>query len=243
MPLEEEAEEMQLTSNEEYALFNQELGLCIGAWANVEHALAGLAASCVSDADYINLSEGFFGIENFRSKRKFVDRMVLSITAHQPDLQSTWVKLEQQIGSASEVRNQLVHRTLGIYEKAPVGRRYALIPFPDDFREIARAVATQKWDELPPPGAMCVHQLAEAENRFLALNFTISNFRDLLCNSPKFFPESYEQQVRAPSLRDLDTRFRAALGLPPRPSSRSQRAHGDAAAEIERQKMQEEKGG
>ena len=232
---------MPMTMNEEFVLFNYELGSTINLWASVEHSLALLASACVGPGEYMTITSGFFGIENFRSKREFVSRMVQSMAAERTDVINAWATLDERVSRASEVRNQLVHRTMSIYETAPIGRRYALIEYPELFRTNGSIVmGTATPAKLPPSGAVCLHQLAEAQSRFFGVNFSLMNFRDLLQGNPKFFPESYEQGYAALDLAALDTRFRKALGLPRRLSSRSRPAPGDEAAERERKLMREE---
>jgi hypothetical protein len=228
---------MNLTMNEEYLLFNYELGSTIAQWSSVEHALAFLATACVGPAEYANITSGYFGIENFRSKREFVSRMVQSVAAEREDLLDAWALLDTRITRASEVRNQIVHRSLSIYGKAPIGRRYALIEFAQTLKERGGIVLGQPEAGRPPSGAICLHQLVEAQSRFFGVNVSLWNFRETLHGNPKPIPESYEQGSEVPDLLGLDTRFRAALGLPPRPSRRSRAAPGDAAAEKERETM------
>jgi hypothetical protein len=233
---------MNLTMHEEYLLFHYELGSTIGLWASVEHALAALATACVHPIEYNTVSSGFFGIENFRSKLEFVNRMVRSAAAERQEVLDEWDKLNARMKEGSSARNQIVHRTISIYENAPEGRRYALIEFPTFNKESSVAIITgsSKKPIAPASDAICLHQLSENQGRFYGLYHSLVNFRDVLQGQPKSLPESYEQGYAALSLRVLDTRFRAALGMPPRPSNRSRPAPGDEAAEIERQKMEEE---
>jgi hypothetical protein len=233
---------MNLTMKEEYLLFHYELGSTVSQWASVEHALAALAVACVGRTAYDTIREGYFGIENFRSKREFVSRMVQSVAEGESTVLDAWATLDARITRASEVRNQVVHRTIHIYEQAPIGRRHALIEFEQTYKQgggiISFGLPPAK---LPPPGAICIHQLAEAQSRFFGVNVSLWNFRETLHGKPRLVPESFEQGLEVPDLLGLDTRFREALGLPPRSSRRSRPAAGDEAAEIERQKMAAER--
>lgn len=231
---------MNLTMNEEHGMFHYELGNCITYWAFVEQSLCNLAAGCVGAGDYNTIVNGFYGIENFRSKLQFVDRMVQSAVSDRPELLRAWTLLDKRITQASVVRNQLVHRTIGIYDKAPVGKRYALVPHLELHRAVVIFPLVRMMESKPPAEAMFLRQLAAAQSRFFGVQVSIANFKDSMAGDAKFFPESLERGLAIPDLRSLRSRFRKSLGVPIPPTHRERAAVGDAAAEVQRQQMAEE---
>lgn len=236
---------MVISPKEEQVLFHYELGKSIAQWASVEHSLGYLAAACFPQSSYSVAIAGYFGIENFRSKLEFADRMVQQVTEGRPELLQRWDALAVRIKSGSELRNKLAHWSFTNYPEGPVGRRVALTKWIEVLQGdslLPKHERKRQGPALAPPEAICALQLGEAQVQFRELWITLENFRHLLVGHPTPFEEDFEQGLSRPTFAVLDTHFRADVGLPLRPSRRSRPAPGDEAAEQERQKMRDKLG-
>jgi hypothetical protein len=202
-----------LTSNEESIAFYYYIGQAITEWARVELSLYWLVSACFTKGNRERLAAGFFSIENFRSKLKFVDE-IFKAKYHKPRHIKQWESLREDLERLSRVRNHLAHYVVREYAEGRPGRRLALQPRinqPTKFKQIIRK---------PPSGALCLKQIVHAKRRLEALASAVEFlFYDLLrLKTP--YPASLAQADDVPSMASLALLIRAELQMPTPPSRR-----------------------
>jgi hypothetical protein len=204
-----------MTLDEEEFIFHYELGQCMNEWAWIERNLGQVALSCFPKAQHKAIMDGYFSIENFRSKIAFVDSIVQR-KRDDANVLKRWNDVLDRARTASTTRNALVHRTLVIYERGKGGRRVALMKW--------MAFMDEKWDKArnpkgeAPPEAICLVQLGAFQNTCQAITRTLFNVTREVAGKPALLPAAFEQEFDRMTARDIERRFRVRLGRQPRPS-------------------------
>jgi hypothetical protein len=207
-----------MNPNEEHVCFYYELGMAISQWAHVEIALGQLVTVCCKDpSERMALYVGLFSLDNFRAKLQFVDSMLRErFKGH--SLLEEWPRLHSRLDANSKKRNKLAHRMVCAYPTTnTAGRRIALIPWPK--ASLLRAPKERRVAGRPPTGALCLKDVNQFKNEFVALYVQIMNFAGRLQGSTAgMFPAFAEIGARPQTLPALRNHIHAALG--PKPSPR-----------------------
>jgi hypothetical protein len=201
-----------MNTAEEIVAFKHELGCAIAQWGYVEGQLLRIALECVAIPDRSALAISYHSIENFRSKLTVCDNLVLHKFSGSPNL-SKWLIAKKRTTTLSSSRNKIAHGWHKLYSNNTPGRRWAVIPLHHENGELFNIDGVK-----PPPGAICLRDLAAIRLEFHGLTTQLCNVYELLCGRPAPFPESHEQSVSPPSLRQIANQIRAELGFPPKPS-------------------------
>lgn len=186
-----------LTPTEESLAFYHGMALALTQWAHVEDGLFKVALACVAGAENKSLYPAFFGIENFRSKAQFVDRLVMYSDNPEQD-KIEWSKSHLPLVNAKATkRNNIVHSIVRHFPGAKSGRRHALCPF------IYQDVRTKKICETPPDGSLTVRDLFQCSEEFAAMANRLSNFSARLSGQAEPLPKSSELEKPAPQLGEI----------------------------------------
>lgn len=207
----------ELQAREEYLAFYHELGLAITQWAAIENSLFHVMAECFLPIDLQLLAGGFFAVENFRSKLRYVDTvftMKFGQTPHHDD----WVQLNVRITGCVSRRNALAHHQARVYIHGKEGRKYALIPW-ITHSPITRKKQRNPTIPKPPAGALFVRDIVRIRFEFYALAVSLDNFRSRIRGEPEMMPKSSEQPRNPPTIRSIRDQNHAILGLPLESSS------------------------
>ena len=209
-----------MTPGEEHMAFYHEIGLTLTQWSMVERFLFSIAALCVESAQVRMFGDAYSGIENFRSKLLFVDRLFKSRfekTKHLAD----WTKIHDRLVTLAPKRNKLVHQPLMIYPSEEIGKRYRLIPW---FLDTSARPKAGK----PPKGSLHVRDINRIRLEFSAISMTMINFSARVQGQKEMIPKSAELPKGPMMSRDIATQIRAILG-PQRLSVREKRKAEDEA--------------
>ena len=195
--------------SEEDVAFYLEVGKSLSQWAHVENHLRKTAGLCVSRVDALTIQAGFLSIENFRSKLQFVDALVKRKTKDAA-LLDRWAALEKRCRSSSQLRNRIAHSKPVLFPEGEPTRRLALVDWEREKRP--------KGEKTAPPGALCLSNVIQARDEFLALTTALANFREALDGKPEPFAKALERSTDPPTIRDTRNHVRGALGVPRLPS-------------------------
>ena len=210
-----------ISINDEFLIFYQELGTAITNWSMVEEALSQVAAAALPKARNRTVAAGFFAIENFRSKLKFVDEIVreeLSVA-----LVHMWDPMHNRADSLSVDRNKLVHRVpLRILAQSP-GKRVVLIR-PNFYRSPPSAFVSKKGKPVLPPDTVTIHHIVMMRRQFYQLSEALYQFAMHLEGGPKPPQGLLEQSIARPTMRDLVAHIYSTLQVQPIPSVPSRKA-------------------
>ena len=211
-----------ISINEEFLIFYQELGTAITNWSVVEAALSRVVASALPKVRNRTVAAGFFAIENFRSKLKFVDEIVheqLSVA-----LVHMWDPMHNRAESLAIQRNKIVHRVpLRILAQTSPGKRVVLIP-PNFNRSPASAFVSKKGRQILPRDTVTIHHIMLLRRQFAQLSEALSQFAIHLEGGPKPTQGLLEQSIALPTMRDLVAHIYSTLQVQPIPSVRSRKA-------------------
>lgn len=202
-----------MTRNEEAVAFYFQLGLTLTYWSEIEQSLSALAAACVSIDHEPALRDGFYAIENFRSKCTYADALFTNQFTNAV-LVSRWRKLLNKIESAARIRNKFAHHVAREYYGGASGRRFALIGWREDFCGTKRQGDISFASHSKPPNdAICVRDIWRINNEWQALRISMENFRFHLLNSEEPYPKSDEQPQNPPTIREIAARTHELLSL------------------------------
>ena len=197
-----------MTKSEEEMAFYYHIGRSLTQWAWVESALFWIFCSALKQVDRIRPHEAaFFGIESFRSKLQAVDRSFKTTFGNTKHI-DRWTQLERKAGDLSAVRNNLAHWQVHTYRTRPEGKQWFLAPR-------YSKPGTRKRNQ-PPPNAMSVIDIAQAERQFFALYAALANLFVRLDNAPEFFQEHEERAGRPPTLVQIRKDLYGILEPPPK---------------------------
>ncbi len=199
-----------MTPTQESALFMHQLGHAVSDWAFLEMDLAILVAAAVSREDRHTLQVGFFAIENFRSKLACCDN-ILNERFHSVRGFEKWETVRAQIEALSRKRNRLAHQTVMVYPGGPVGRRIAILDWKANIHSSPKLAPTKSCGKVPPPGSLCVRDLAQVSLEFRAAQHAIRNMRAVLLGQPPDYPTALEQPPRVPTAASLFKAFKAKI--------------------------------
>jgi hypothetical protein len=208
-----------VTPDEERIAFYYELGLAISAWAGVEMKLCEMCYAFVKDRrESSALFFGFFGIENFRSKVEFAQRLLTA--AYHGDANAQRIpRVFEKLKQSSAKRNKLVHRRTWYYVLGKPGRRYVLEDWPKGFEPPPRNAKAGDIVK-PPSNAFGVREIIAIRLEFLALHAALERLNASLLRVPTPLPESAELPKHPPGIQSLARQIREALGRRPRSSRR-----------------------
>jgi len=204
-----------MTLDEEEVLFHYELGQCLTEWSWVERQMAQAALACMPKTQHKAMLDGYFAIENFRSKMAFVDRIVCRKNPD-PAARTRWTKVLARIKSASEERNKLAHRSFVMYPDGSGGRRTALVEW--------MVFMDAHWKREKPPkgnapsGSKCIVDLLAFQNECKAIYRSLINASRELSGRQPPLSVAFEQVMGPKTVRDAERRFRVRTGRQPRPS-------------------------
>jgi hypothetical protein len=198
---------------EERALFNYALANAFAHWTYIEHGLARIATAAVPKAAREQITIGFWGIENARSKIDFVDDLFKHQLAKQTTAPEQWDKIVLNVRGLSTQRNKLAH---WFHMEFPAefnqpGKRIALV----QFIEFERMRWAGTYKRKPPPGSLFVIDVDEHKNRFGAMFARLHNIGSRLLGEATRIEEPDERGLHRRSLRDLRSQIREELPLPP----------------------------
>lgn len=195
-----------MTPAEEHVAFYHQVGLAVDQWGMVEYGLFEVVSSCFDRDQRRMAARGFFSIENFRSKLKYADE-VLKVHMSAEHHLARWVVILARLQSASGKRNRIVHGRVIVHSMSQAGRRYALVP----------------WDApsgsgRPPPGSLCLRDVAAFTSDFSSLFVSLSRFCDSLNGRRAHLPESGERPRDPPTIPQIRAQIHAILGHPAKSS-------------------------
>lgn len=205
-----------MTLNEERVAFFHTLGLALAEWTNVERGLFHVLAVCFKPDDQQVLGVGFVGMEGFRTKLQFADRAIKRRISGSR-FSEQWAKLYDNLEGHGGTRNKLAHFRHKEYPSNNPGQRIAIAPW-----ITAKGLNPNK----PPPGSLCVRNIARARLEFFAISRALSNFSARLTQRPEPFPKSDELIVGPPTIQQLNNQIHEALGHQQK-SSREKRRDQD----------------
>lgn len=209
-----------MNTQEEYIAFYKELGVAVAQWATVENSLAQLVCLCLTDrdADKWMLYQGFYSIENFRSKLLFAETMILEKFRTSKGI-AEWEALRKRLQQASAGRNKLVHRiVVDIPIGGKPGRRFALIPAPKPDLDPKKRPYTNTCT--PPPGSLCLRDINALTHEFRACFVHLVNFAARVRGLEEPLPISLERARNPSTIQYLNTQIHEALGHRAKPSRR-----------------------
>lgn len=200
---------MTVSHSDENIAFHCELGLAIAQWSHVERQLIGIALDCIHDhKDKSAFAISYHSIENFRSKLSVCDNLVVHTHKKSRHLQA-WKDARAQTAGLSAKRNKIAHGWHKVYLGNTAGRRWALVPIHFSDGELYNLQG-----EKPPPGALCLRDIASIRMEFHALTTRLCNVRELLAGRRAPFPASFEQAENPPTIHTIRNLIRVALGWP-----------------------------
>ena len=205
---------------EEQTAFYEQIGRALSQWAYVENQLVRLVSLCVSHQDRNTIAVGFLSIENFRSKLQFCDNLVALKFAASPHF-AYWEKISSRLQTASAKRNRLAHHLSVLYLDAPVGRRFALVPWLGENNTPASTQPTapaKGRKAQPPPGSLCLRDIFAVTEEFHVLTTALANLSELLVGRPAPFPTDFAPTSSPPTIALIARRMRAMFAPLPRPS-------------------------
>lgn len=187
---------------EEENIFYIELARAIVEWANVEHCLSLLVHICVENNERETLDNGFYSIENFRSKLQFVSTLIKTKFKEHECLEN-WKNIEERVITLSAKRNKLVHFRFTVFQQNKEGKRYALIPF-------LMEIDINK----PPPqkNVLFLPDIIQIRYDFFQIWKDLIYYRDALLRIQVLLPESSLQSKKIPpSIHTLRDQIRKEL--------------------------------
>lgn len=223
-----------MTPQEEHVAFYYELGRAFDNWSGVEHELSNVAYRCYPGTNPLVHLQGFYAIENFRSKLQHTDAVVMTKYKSNTTTLERWARLVGHISQCATKRNKLAHGSVIEFTAlgARPGRRIALVEWAKWFKE----GLTLK----PPPGSICVRDISNIRVEFVTLMHALRDFAVVLGGASLPPSESRAPLPGRQTIPQITAHLHEALGHPPPPSRASRKAPGDDAAERERQMMREE---
>ncbi|MEQ1715724.1 MAG: hypothetical protein ABL907_07035 [Hyphomicrobium sp.] len=204
------AAESTLNINEEQMAFYWEIGLAITQWSHVEHGLYLIVFRAFENADKAQLSNGFFSIENFRSKLAFVDR-VFNASNHCDTFGQEWAAIAAEVRGLATRRNELAHSRVNIITGAPEGRRFAIVPLfgPEPGKKHGR--------NQPPPGSICLRDIDLTRLQFSRATARLWSLYLRMGGEEDSFAEAAQREPKPQTLVQLKRQMHAML--PPRDGS------------------------
>lgn len=203
-----------MNAAEEIVAFKHELGCAIAQWGYVEGQLLKIALECVSIPDRAALAIGYHSVENFRSKLTMCDNLVMHTFGKTTHIQK-WRTVKNRTSDLAAQRNKIAHGWHKLYVENTPGRRWAIVPLHHANGELFHVDGKK-----PPPGAICLRDLAAIRLDFHSLTKQLCNVYELVCGRRAPFPESHELSASPPTLRQIVNQIRAELGFPQKPSRR-----------------------
>lgn len=195
----------KLSLDEEFVLFNYELGIATSQWAQVENSLLQVFHTCLR-SDWNTSVTTFYAVENFRSKLAMVDRLILQ-RFHTSSVLGKWETIKMKLEASSVERNKLAHYQANIYFDNPEGRRHALVA---RWRRPAASKAPPKKTKMPV-GSLCLRDINAIRLRFFSLSTRLESFALEASGTPWDIPESSMQPQNPLTLRELRDHLRARL--------------------------------
>ncbi len=187
--------------------FYDALGRAITQWAGLERQLPDLVFACLPNADRKTIVRGYYSIENFRSKLKFIDSLIQVKFKPGPVL-TEWTTIMDRIATASKKRNILAHQGVAIDTEAKAGRRFSLRPW------VIKATQGSAKHKLPV-GTLFLRDIIQSRLEFHALMCVTANFSARLTGQAEPFPKTAELPARLPTIWQIKDQIHAILGLPP----------------------------
>lgn len=192
--------------------FHDALGRAITQWAGLERQLSDIVLACLPDANRKTILRGYYSIENFRSKLKFIDSLMQTKFAKDRMLDE-WASVMGRVASASQRRNSLAHQGVTIDTEAKAGKRYSIRPWV--IKEAKRPAKQKSPDKKPPDGTLFLRDIIQARLEFHALMCVTANFAARLTGQVEPFPKSAELPASPPTIRNIKDQIHAILGLQP----------------------------
>lgn len=167
--------------------------------------------TCIKDVNERNaLFFGFFGIENFRSKLEFAQRMLTAAYRQNASVKEI-PQVFDRVKKSSFKRNKLVHRRSFYYALGKPGRRYVLEEWPKAYEtpaERRRALMS------PPSKAFGVRDISAIRLEFVAVYASLERLKAKLLGTPTRLQECDEQPKRPLGIQTLARQIRGALEPP-----------------------------
>lgn len=193
-----------MTHGEEHVAFYYFIGLATTQWAHVENGLYNLALASMGREISKMLGPSFYSIANFRSKLAFANEAFAN-SKNFSAFETEWANLRACIRSLSTTRNKIAHGSVIGYYGAPVGRRYAIIPFNSTETKFRSKV------NQPPSDALCVRDIDLAARQFARASSALLGLCARLEGHKDPFAEHTRQESRAQPLGQLVRQIRAVL--------------------------------
>lgn len=92
-----------MTHGEERIAFYHELGSTLTQWVLIENDLYNIVLRCFDKENTRLLAIGFFSIDNFRAKLKFVDKLFSEKFAANKQLIKDWETLQKRHHQEAEI--------------------------------------------------------------------------------------------------------------------------------------------
>lgn len=204
---------MNISAEEEQFCFQLEHANAIQHWANVEEALASLVSDHWPKVSRAGLYVAFYGIDSFRSKLEFADRLLHAMINGDEKLWDEWSKLRKKVDKLSAKRNKLAHWTKATYEREKAGRRVVLempVRSPRAPRQAPEALSA-------PIDALGVRELVEIRFQFFGVTGELWNFQEHLVGNPSVVTSDVPTSF---TLEKILADCRMFCGFPQRPIKR-----------------------
>ena len=200
---------VKITAEEEQFCFQLEHANAIQHWANVEQALASLVSDHWPRASRAGLYVAFYGIDSFRSKLEFADRLLHAMINGDGKLWDEWSTLRKKVEKLSAKRNKLAHWTRATYDREKPGRRVVLEMPVRSPR--AKEVAPKGLLGGAPDDALGVRELVEMRFQFFGVTGELWNFQEHLAGNPDVVTNNVSKSF---SLDEILADCRAYCGIP-----------------------------
>ncbi len=185
-----------LTLAEEQRMFAIEHSMAIIVFAELEEQLCNFVAYQVGKASGAAMKTAMYGIESFRAKLEFADRLTRGYLEGKSGMVERWDGVLSAVAKANTRRNKLVHQSRRVFPKSEPGLRVVLIRVVDDAPTTRPA----------PADAIGVRKLVES--RFLASQARnqLGGLWGLLKNGRDVFEDV--APLKPPKLHDMVAEYR-----------------------------------
>lgn len=185
-----------ISVNEEQIAFFMAMGQAVSQWSFIEHGLFLVVSRCFDMDDFQPLANGFYSIENFRSKVSFVDRS-FQVSRHVDGFGADWAKTKENVTKLAKSRNAIAHSRVMIHFRAPEGKRFAIVP------TFAKPRGKRDNPDHPPPGSLCLRDIDLARLRFSQAHSQLMSLYLRMDGQEDLYAESALQESNPQTLAQL----------------------------------------